>query len=117
MKGIIFLFTLITLFGGYIVYLHVHDRYYVLNNIKTPRGRIISIERIEKRKDFIPESVVIPLIGTPVFNPVCNSKKRYISGLYLDEGTKLYVNRGIGASGVLPVRLLSRPEVTVFEFI
>jgi len=38
----------------------------------------------------------------------------YIRGLYAKGGAQLYMNRGIGITG-LPVRLGARPEITVFE--
>lgn len=59
--------------------------------------------------------VILPFIGPIVTNQVCNAKREYISGLYNDEGTKLYVNKGIGTS-VIPIRFLCKPEVTLFEF-
>jgi len=38
----------------------------------------------------------------------------YIRGLYENGGQQLYMNRGIGISG-LPIRLGARPEITVLE--
>lgn len=38
----------------------------------------------------------------------------YVSGWYEKSGSQLYVNRGIGTTGV-PIRLGARPEITVFE--
>jgi uncharacterized protein len=38
----------------------------------------------------------------------------YCSGWYEKSGSQLYVNRGIGTT-LLPIRLGSRPEITVFE--
>jgi len=38
----------------------------------------------------------------------------YTSGWYENRGAQLYVNRGIGTTG-LPIRLGTRPEITVFE--
>jgi predicted MPP superfamily phosphohydrolase len=35
---------------------------------------------------------------------------RYVEGWYTDQGSKMYVSRGIGTS-VIPARLLSRPEI------
>jgi uncharacterized protein len=52
------------------------------------------------------------------FTSVCASRSRdepYVRGLHAwKRGGVLYVNRGIGASKI-PVRLGSRPEITVFE--
>ncbi len=39
---------------------------------------------------------------------------RYTSGWYEKNGTRLYVNRGIGTTG-FPIRLGARPEITIFE--
>lgn len=42
---------------------------------------------------------------------------KYRAGLFeRQDGARLYVSRGVGMSH-LPVRLVSRPEVTVFEFV
>jgi len=59
--------------------------------------------------------IVFPFIGPIVVNRVCHSKKKYISGLYFDEGTKLYVNQGIGTA-IIPLRLFCRPEITFIQF-
>ncbi len=40
-------------------------------------------------------------------------KKGYKQGLYLIQGNRLYISRGIGTS-LIPARFLSRPEITVF---
>jgi len=39
----------------------------------------------------------------------------YAAGWYLEDGCKLYVNRGIGTSK-LNMRFMSRPEIAVFDF-
>jgi predicted MPP superfamily phosphohydrolase len=39
---------------------------------------------------------------------------RYTSGWYEKNGTRLYVNRGIGTTG-FPIRFGARPEITIFE--
>jgi len=59
--------------------------------------------------------IVFPFLSPLHLNPVCNARKKFVSGLYLDEGTKLYVNRGIGTA-VLPIRLFCKPEITLFQF-
>ncbi len=41
--------------------------------------------------------------------------RKYLRGLYEVHGSALYVNRGIGTTG-LPIRVASRPEVTLFTF-
>ena len=38
----------------------------------------------------------------------------YIRGLYENGGEQLYMNRGIGITG-LPIRFGARPEVTLLE--
>jgi predicted MPP superfamily phosphohydrolase len=45
----------------------------------------------------------------PVWLPKGSGK--YLEGWYQEDGSKMYVSRGLGMS-VLPVRFLSRPEVT-----
>ena len=40
----------------------------------------------------------------------------YVSGWYEKAGAQLYVNRGIGTTG-LPIRFGARPEITVFELV
>lgn len=39
---------------------------------------------------------------------------RYTGGWYEQDGTRLYVNRGIGTTGS-PIRFGARPEITIFE--
>lgn len=58
--------------------------------------------------------IALPFIGALYTNPICNAKKKFVSGLY-KEDTNLYVNRGIGTVEI-PLRLFARPEITVFEF-
>jgi predicted MPP superfamily phosphohydrolase len=54
--------------------------------------------------DFIHRGLNLgSLIGVP-----------YIRGLYENRGEQLYMNRGIGITG-LPIRIGARPEITVFE--
>ena len=60
--------------------------------------------------------IVLPFIGALATNSVCGSKKKFVSGLYIEGRANLYVNRGIGTS-VLPLRLFCKPEITVFKFI
>jgi predicted MPP superfamily phosphohydrolase len=40
----------------------------------------------------------------------------YVSGLYEKPGSQLYVNRGIGTTGV-PIRVGTRPEIAVLELV
>ena len=41
---------------------------------------------------------------------------RYVSGWYRDEGTDLFVSRGLGTS-VLPVRLGANPELAIIDWV
>ncbi len=59
--------------------------------------------------------VKLPFIGAIYTNRSGNSVFKFVSGLYFYDDTKLYVNRGIGTSS-LPLRFLSRPEITIFKF-
>ncbi|OQZ00573.1 MAG: hypothetical protein B6D35_06245 [Candidatus Brocadia sp. UTAMX2] len=53
--------------------------------------------------------ISVPLYGPPVVY----SRFGYIAGLFHKGNTTMYVNKGIGISG-LPVRFLARPEITLF---
>ena len=55
--------------------------------------------------------IVFPVIGAPVR---LIREFRYVSGLYENPVTKLYVSRGTGTIG-LPVRLGARPEIAVLR--
>lgn len=57
-------------------------------------------------------------IGIPFLVRRSNSanKSRYLSGLFTEGTTKMYVNRGIGTTRV-PVRFLCKPEITVFRVV
>lgn len=57
--------------------------------------------------------VRVPFIGSLNVTPGHNLK--YDMGLYEDQGTVMYVNRGIGTS-TFPVRFLCPPEITVFKY-
>jgi len=57
----------------------------------------------------------LPLVGAVYANRVCNSVFKFVSGLYHYQGTRLYVNRGIGTTS-LPLRFLCKPEITIFKF-
>jgi predicted MPP superfamily phosphohydrolase len=52
--------------------------------------------------------VLLPLIH-PFWLP--GGSGRYLAGWYQQDGTEIYVSRGLGWS-VLPVRFLARPEIT-----
>ena len=49
------------------------------------------------------------------FRNITGMDLRYVSGWYTVGKSKLYVNRGIGVVGI-PIRVLSPPEVTVYDF-
>lgn len=55
-------------------------------------------------------------VNLPLFGPPTSFSKfgaRYVSGLFYEGKTILYVNKGIGVS-IFPVRFLARPEITIF---
>jgi predicted MPP superfamily phosphohydrolase len=56
--------------------------------------------------------VRLPVVGAPAV-PSCFGQK-YASGLTTNEHTIVYVNRGIGVTGV-PVRFNCRPEITLLH--
>ncbi|MCY8580404.1 metallophosphoesterase [Bacillus haynesii] len=55
-------------------------------------------------------------IQIPVFGPLITPPygEIYTEGMYETAGMKIYVNRGIGSTR-LPLRFLSKPEITVFQ--
>ncbi len=55
-------------------------------------------------------------IQIPVFGPLITPPygEIYTEGMYETAGMKIYVNRGIGTTR-LPLRFLSKPEITVFQ--
>ncbi len=55
--------------------------------------------------------VSLPLYGPPVVYSKFGA--RYAAGLFREERTMMYVNKGIGISG-FPVRFCARPEITLF---
>lgn len=55
--------------------------------------------------------VSLPLYGPPVV--YSKFGVRYASGLFHEEKTIMYVNKGIGVSN-FPVRFFARPEITLF---
>lgn len=56
----------------------------------------------------------LPLIGA--LEVVSNHSIPYDKGLFESQGTKMYVNRGIGTA-LLPIRFRCPPEITVFRFL
>ena len=55
--------------------------------------------------------VCLPLYGPPVVYSKFGA--RYAAGLFHEEKTIMYVNKGIGVS-IFPVRFFARPEITLF---
>lgn len=55
--------------------------------------------------------VSLPLYGPPVIYSKFGT--RYTAGLFREENTTMYVNKGIGISN-FPVRFFARPEITFF---
>jgi uncharacterized protein len=58
-------------------------------------------------------------VALPVYGAVWTASrfgKRFEAGLYREQDTWLYINRGIGMESLLPkVRFLARPEVSIIE--
>lgn len=54
--------------------------------------------------------VRLPLLGAPVSAQLA---RKYVAGFYWVNGTRLFVNSGVGTSA-LPVRFLAPPEIAVF---
>jgi uncharacterized protein len=54
--------------------------------------------------------VLIPLVKPFWLPKACG---RFLAGWYEEDGTKMYVNRGLGMSD-LPIRFRCRPEISVF---
>ncbi len=58
--------------------------------------------------------VSLPFIGPPF---TCSKfGSRYAAGLFHEGNTLMYVNRGIGITG-LPIRFFARPEITLFTLV
>ncbi len=55
--------------------------------------------------------IVIPFIG-PLFIPLPEEYRKYVSGTFNVNSTILHVSRGLGTS-IIPVRFLCPPEVTI----
>lgn len=56
--------------------------------------------------------ICLPLIGPVITHTKLG--RRYAAGLFEFNGTRLYVNRGLGTS-LLPARFLARPEIAVIS--
>ncbi|MFO0793453.1 MAG: metallophosphoesterase [Candidatus Brocadiaceae bacterium] len=58
--------------------------------------------------------VSVPFIGPPF---TCSKfGSRYAAGLFHEGNTLMYVNRGVGITG-LPIRFFARPEITLFTLV
>ena len=57
--------------------------------------------------------VRIPLLGP--LTTMTSIGKKFVSGMYREGGSLVYVSRGFGTSA-FPIRLFCRPEITVFNF-
>ena len=58
-------------------------------------------------------------VRLPFIGPPCTCSKfgaRYAAGLFHEGNTLMYVNRGIGITG-LPIRFFARPEITLFTLV
>ncbi|MFW5896545.1 MAG: metallophosphoesterase [Bacillota bacterium] len=54
----------------------------------------------------------LPLLPT-LYAPGAGFFPEYGEGVYREDGSVMYVSRGIGASGPLPFRFWNRPEITI----
>lgn len=59
--------------------------------------------------------IKIPVLGAP-FTASGRMFDKYVEGLYRDRTVQMYINRGLGTSS-LPLRFLSRPEVTFIRLV
>ena len=59
--------------------------------------------------------VSLPFIG-PLYVPLPAEYRRYVAGLFEEQGTYMYVCRGLGTS-VAPLRFMCRPEVAVVDLL
>ena len=59
--------------------------------------------------------IKIPLLGAPT-TASGTFFDQYVQGLYVNGHTQMYINRGLGTTG-LPLRFLSRPEVVFIRLI
>lgn len=100
------------------IYLQFNDS---VNREGEPIYRIKSASSLDhlKRIDLILAGhthggqVRFPIIGS--LNVVPGHNIKYDMGLFKKNGTKMYVNRGIGTA-ILPIRFLCPPEITIFGF-
>jgi predicted MPP superfamily phosphohydrolase len=59
--------------------------------------------------------VVVPLLG-PLFVPLPPGSRKYVKGLFVENGTSMYVTSGVGCS-LLPMRFLCPPEVALITLV
>ncbi|MHC1629282.1 MAG: metallophosphoesterase [Candidatus Nezhaarchaeales archaeon] len=59
--------------------------------------------------------VNIPLLG-PLFVPLPPGSRKYVAGIFTENGTVMYVNRGLGCS-MLPIRFMCPPEVALITLV
>jgi len=57
----------------------------------------------------------IPLLG-PLFVPLPPGSRKYVAGIFTENGTVMYVNRGLGCS-MLPIRFMCPPEVALITLV
>jgi len=89
------------------VVLMSHGPDYADNVVQHPRGRLVDLMIAGHTHGG---QVRLPFLGAIVLP---SGGKKYVEGLFRFERMQLYVNRGIGTTG-LPLRLNSPPEVTLF---
>jgi hypothetical protein len=89
------------------VVLMSHGPDYADTVIAHPRGQFVDLMIVGHTHGG---QVRLPFLGAIVLP---SGGKKYVEGLFRFERMQLYVNRGIGTTG-LPLRLNSPPEVTLF---
>lgn len=118
--------------GGYFWLIGVEDSFYKRNGLpnamlgvplKEPKIVITHSPTItDYIKDYKIELILVGKthgghVGIPFIRDLAGYVRqfKYIAGLYeLEDGTQLYVNRGVGVK-TSPYRFMCRPEVTVFR--
>jgi predicted MPP superfamily phosphohydrolase len=89
------------------VLLMSHGPDYADTVIQHPRGRLVDLMISGHTHGG---QVRLPFLGAIILP---SGGKKYVEGLFRFDRMQLYVNRGIGTTG-LPLRLNSPPEVTLF---
>src|SRR5947209_14056239 len=93
---------------------------------EVPRPHVVLLHEADVAERLPPDSADLVLAGhthggqitlpglTGLIVRRFNGSK-YVQGWYRVNGNRLYINRGLGCTG-LPIRFRARPEVTIFRF-